>query len=114
MARSIKLKYDGKTYDLTFTRETVKRAEDSGFDLRVFAMNSKPATMNPLLFYCAFMAKQPKIRRKVVDDIYEHIHNKQQLTEALAEIYADTLAPLVEDDESAEADDEKKVEWDLV
>lgn len=113
MSRCIKLKYEGKTYELTFTRETVKRAEDAGFDLRAFASNSKPATMNPLLFYCAFLAKNPKIRRKIVDEIYEHIHNKQQLTEALADLYSETLAPLVADDEEAEAEDEKKVEWGL-
>lgn len=113
MSRCIKLKYDGKTYELTFTRATVERAEDAGFDLRVFAMNSKPATMNPLLFYCSFMARHPKMRRKDVDEIYEHIHDKKKLTEALAELYAETLEPLVADDEAAEVEDAKKVEWDL-
>lgn len=110
MSRCINLKYEGKTYELTFTRETVKQAEDSGFDIRAFAAGSKPATMNPLLFYCAFLARNKKIKRNKVDEIYEHIEDKKRLFEALVDLYAETLAPLVDD---AEVEDGKKVEWDL-
>lgn len=106
---SIRVKYGGKTYDLTFTREAVEQAERIGFDIQAFLNGTKPATMNPLLFYSAFFARHRKIKRRDVDEIYAHIPDKNSLLKALAEMYADTLDPLVD---SAE-DDGKKAEWEM-
>lgn len=111
MADCIKLKYDGVTYELTFTRETVKQAESAGFDIRAFLEGTRPGTMNSLLFSAAFAARNRKVKRRVIDEIYDHLSDKTDLLVALAELYAATLETLTD---SAAEDDGKKVTWETV
>ena len=57
----------------------------------------KPATMIPLLFEGAFIKNCRGIKRKVMDEIYEGIKEKSPFIQALAEMYAETLSTLMED-----------------
>lgn len=112
MADCIKLTYDNVTYELTYTRESVKRMESEGFNFLDFANGAKPATMNPLFFAGAFKARHAKTKRRLIDEIYNHIENKSALFEVLADLYAATLDTLV--DSAAETDDGKNVTWTSV
>lgn len=112
MANAIKLTYDKQTYELTFTRETVRQMEASGFDIQAFVQGTKPGTMNFMLFEGAFAARNRKMKRKVISEIYDHLEGKSELLPVLAELYAATLDTLV--DSAAESDDGKKVTWEAI
>lgn len=112
MADCVKLTYDNVTYELTYTRESVKQMENTGFNFLDFVNGSKPATMNPLFFAGAFRARHPKIKRRLVDEIYNHLEKKPELIEVLVDLYSATLDTLV--DSAAETDDGKNVTWTSV
>lgn len=109
MTDCVKLKYDGVTYELTYTRESVKQMEADGFDIRAFVSGTMPATMNSKLFTGAFFARNRKMKRRIIDEIYDHINDKTDLLLALAELYANTLETLTD---TAAEDDGKKVTWE--
>lgn len=108
---AIRLTYDKKVYELTFTRETVKQLEQAGFNLRELADGSKPATMSEMLFTGAFAARHRKTKRKEISEIYDHLSNKPELTVALVELYSATLETLTD---TAAVDDGKNVTWEAV
>lgn len=100
----MKIKFDGKSYELMYTRETVKQAEAGGFNLN--ALESQPATQMEKLFYGAFTARCKGVKRKTVDDIWNHmtVEERVELCGILADMYADAINSM--------ADDEKKVTWE--
>lgn len=111
MTDCIKLTYDKITYELTFTRESVRKMEAAGFDIQALINGTKPGTMNPMLFAGAFSARNRKIKGKLIDEIYAHLDNKTDLLAALAELYGATLETLTD---TAAEDDGKKVTWEPV
>lgn len=100
----MKIKFDGKSYELMYTRETVKQAEAGGFNLN--ALESQPATQMEKLFYGAFTARCKVVKRKTVDDIWNHmtVEERVELCGILADMYADAINSM--------ADDGKKVTWE--
>ncbi len=99
MSTIITVTYDNKTYDLEYSRNSVKAMEQQGFVLD--QIGDKPMTMVPLLVYGAFMKNHKGIKRSLVDEIYEHISDKigdgdNGFIQALLEAYADTLNTLTE------------------
>ena len=100
----MKIKFDGKSYELIYTRETVKQAEAGGFNLN--AMESQPATQMEKLFCGAFTARCKGVKRKTVDDIWNHmtVEERVELCGILADMYADAINSM--------ADDGKKVTWE--
>lgn len=100
----MKIKFDGKSYELMYTRETVKQAEAGGFNLN--ALESQPATQMEKLFYGAFTARCKGVKRKTVDDIWNHmtVEERVELCGILADMYADSINSMV--------DDGKKVTWE--
>lgn len=100
----MKIKFDGKAYELMYTRETVKQAEAGGFNLN--ALESQPATQMEKLFYGAFVARCKRVKRKTVDDIWNHmtVEDRVELCGILADMYADAINSM--------ADDGKKVTWE--
>lgn len=111
MADCIKLKYDGKVYELTFTRETVRQIEGQGFNIQAFVNGSQPATQNPLLFRGSFYARNKKVKNKLIDEIYDHLDNKSDLLVALADLYSTTLETIID---TAAENDGKNVTWETV
>ena len=93
----IKLTYDGKDYELEYSRQSVKTMESRGFILD--EMTSKPMTMIPMLYEGAFIKNCRGIKRQTMDDIYDGIGDKTGFIQALAELYAETLSTLTEDSE---------------
>lgn len=106
---SINLEFDGKKYELTYTRETVRQLERQGFDLNGFMRGEKPAVYSQQIFEGAFAAKHRKATRKEISSIYDHLDNKSDLIVALVELYNATLETLVD---TAAEDDGKKVTWE--
>ena len=100
----MKIKFDGKAYELMYTRETVKQAEAGGFNLN--ALESQPATQMEKLFYGACAAGCKGVKRKTVDDIWNHmtVEDRVELCGILADMYADAINSM--------ADDGKKVTWE--
>lgn len=105
--KTITFEYEGKQYRLGFTRESVKNLEQAGF--RINDIDEMPATMIPLFFYGAFAVYHSGVKRKLVDEIWENIPNKIEMLEALAELYADTMNPLLK----GEVDEAKKIKWEV-
>ena len=100
----MKIKFDGKAYELMYTRETVKQAEAGGFNLN--ALEAQPATQMEKLFYGAFAARCKGVKRKTADDIWNHmtVEERVELCGILADMYADAINSM--------ADDGKKVTWE--
>lgn len=108
---AIKLTYDGKIYELTFTRESVRQMERSGFKIQDLLNGATPATSYKQLFDGAFLARNKKLNRHKIDEIYEHLGDKTDLITALAELYGATLETLTD---TASEDDGKKVTWEMI
>lgn len=89
-------------YTLEYTREVIKKMELGGFSLN--DLGSKPASSIPVLFAGAFLKHHPSLSRKVIDDIYENVSNKEEFIQALTEIYAEPLNGLINNEEG-------KVSW---
>lgn len=97
---------NGKEYTLTFTRKTVKQMEARGFvteDIR-----NKPLTALPMLFEGAFLAKHRHVKKEIVEDLFDHISQKDELIEKLGEMYAEPIQALFDEPDE---DDEKNVSW---
>lgn len=99
MSTKINISYQKKDYTLEYSRESVRQMESTGFVLD--QVGDKPMTMIPLLFYGAFFKNHRGIKRKLVDEIFEHIPNKFEeengLMAALIEMYSETIQTLTDD-----------------
>ena len=104
----LKIGYNGKQYELGFTRNTVVAMERNGFNIHEIA--DKPMTMLPMFWEGAFMAYNKGIKRNLMDEIYQNIRDKQGLIEALTELYAETLNTLTDEPEEAKGN----ATWEIV
>lgn len=98
MAKAIRFTYDDVPYVLTYTRNTVKEMESRGF--RIQKVMDMPMTYIPMLFKGAFLANHRKTKDSVINEIYEAMPNKDDLMDALATIYDDTLSTLMDEPEN--------------
>lgn len=105
MSKTMEFSYDGKEYKLEFTKRTVKQMADEGFVLN--EISDKPMLLMDL-FRGAFLANHRSTKRDVIEEIYQHMPNKDKLIEKLAEMYNDPLEGLMEEPSQ---DDAKKVSW---
>lgn len=96
---TIDFTYKGQEYRLGFSRQSVKTLEAQGFVIE--NIGKMPASMIPTFFYGAFALNHRKIKRKLVDEIWDAIGNKDELIMALAELYAETIEDLMSDGDEA-------------
>ena len=109
MAKRIELEgLDKKVYTLEFTRKSVKQLEARGF--RNSELRDKPATLIPDFFAGAFIAHHPYVKRSVVDEIFDNLERKDEMIEALGDMYNDTLTSLIGDDEEKQGN----IAWKVV
>lgn len=106
MAKEIKLEYEGKTYVLTYTRESIKQMEAQGFQIENIVKT--PMTTLPQLFAGAFLARERYTKRSVINEIFDNITNRQELIGKLTELYNEPLAAMLDDPEEGE----KNVVWE--
>lgn len=104
-AKTIRFEYEGKPYTLEFNRKTVKQMENAGFDPTELA--HKPMTMLPQLFAGAFLKNHKYTKQDVIDKIFDHIADKEQLIGKLAEMYNEPLEALL----NADNGEEGNVTW---
>ncbi len=98
-------KSTGKVYTLEFNRRAIEVMERQGFVIT--EIDTKPATMIPMLFRGAFMMHHPTVGRDVIDALYDAIPDKRALIEKLTDMYSEPLLALISDSEA----DEGNVEW---
>lgn len=96
MSTKIEFDYEGKRYCLEYTRETVKDMEKQGFVAsRVL---DAPVSMLPDMFAGAFRANHKYTNRKVIDEIFNKISDKNALVDTLSQMYSETIEALMETD----------------
>ena len=97
MAKQLNFEYGGKEYTLEYTRESVKQMEREGFVAGDIV--NKPMLTLPKLFAGAFKAHHKyDTKQKQIDEIFELFKNKQALVEKLAEMYAEPMETLMDND----------------
>jgi hypothetical protein len=97
MAKKLEFNYQGKDYTLEYTRESVKQMEREGFVANDII--TKPMLTLPKLFSGAFKAHHKyDVKQKQIDEIFELFSNKQALVEKLAEMYAEPMETLMDND----------------
>lgn len=107
MAKQLTFEYKGKEYTLEYTRESIKQMEREGFVASNIA--TKPMTTLPQLFAGAFKANHRfDVKQKQIEEMFGLFKNKNALVEKLAEMYADPMETLMDD----EVDEGNAIEWD--
>ena len=105
MAKTLEFTYKNVDYTLEFTRKTVTRMEQNGFNIK--DIDDKPMTVLPELFEGSFKAHHPYLKPSMIDEIYTKFTNKVELVNKLAEMYYEPLAALMEEPE----EDEGNITW---
>ena len=93
--RTICFTYNNVDYTLGFTLATIEQMERAGFVRDELA--TKTATRTQELFYGSFLANHKGIKRKLVDEIFTNLKDKEALFKALLEIYDEAGDALVEE-----------------
>ncbi len=107
MAKQLSFEHKGKEYTLEFTRESVKQMEREGFVANDII--SKPMLTLPKLFAGAFLAHHKfDVKPKQIDEIFDLFKNKQALVGKLAEMYAEPMEALMDDND----DEGNAIAWD--
>ena len=97
MGKQLNFEYNNKEYTLEYTRESVKQMEREGFVANDII--AKPMNTLPKLFAGAFKAHHRfDVKQKQIDEIFELFSNKQALIEKLAEMYAEPMETLMDND----------------
>ena len=107
MSKKICFEHEGKEYELEYTLRTAASANADGFVLD--ELGDKPALMIPKLVYWAFNRHHKNVTRKMAEDIYAEIKQKNAFITALAEMYAEACNALVDEDE----EDQGNANWTL-
>lgn len=97
MAKQLIFTYEDKEYTLEYTRRTVAEMEKKGFIAS--DITDKPMTTLPALFAGAFLAHHRFVKEDVIDTIYNNLTKKEELINALAEMYNEPIMALVEEPE---------------
>ena len=109
MGKQISFEHKNKEYTLEFTRESVKQMEREGFVAGDIL--TKPMLTLPKLFAGAFKAHHRfDTKQKQIDEMFELFKNKQALVEKLAEMYAEPMETLMDDDN---IDEGNAIAWDV-
>ena len=95
MANKITFNYGGKEYVLEFTRKSVEEMERRGFVAS--EVLEKPLTVLPSMFAGAFIANHRFTKKKVIDEIYSKINDKEGLINTLAEMYSLVIDEFVDE-----------------
>lgn len=95
MSTKINFSFGGNDYCLEYNKRTVKQMEDRGFALTKFM--EAPMSTLPELFAGAFLANHKFTKRQVIDDIYDHMSDKQTLINTLTTMYNEPIEALMSD-----------------
>lgn len=93
MAKQITFDYDGKSYTLEFTRNSVRTMENSGF--KISDIKDKPVTLLPEFFAGAFLAHHKYTKRNDINKMFDQMQDKDELITVLSDMYNETLITLM-------------------
>lgn len=108
MAKSLSITYNGKEYNLAFTRDTIRQMEQKGF--QVANLERFPATTIPQFFEGAFLLHHKREKKETVQAIFNHLEDKEGLLEALTDLYLSSMQSLMTS-EDVDGDESKKATW---
>ena len=104
----IKITYQDRDYVLEYTRDSARRVENAGFSAE--KLSDERLTMIPLLWHGAFLEHHPKVKDKIVNEIWDKfLNNKEKLVETLLRMFNDARDTLFDEPDE---DDEKNVTWE--
>lgn len=109
MAKQLRITYKEKEYVLEFNRKTVTQMEKNGFIAA--EVESKPMSTLPALFEGAFLMHHRFEKKEVINDIFAHMTNKEDLIGKLAEMYNEPIMALVEEPEESEGNASWTASW---
>lgn len=109
MAKQLLVNYKGTDYTLEYNRRSIEQMERQGFVAG--EITSKPMTVLPTMFAGAFLKNHRKVKRELIDDIFGHIPNKQDLIAKLAEMYNEPIEALFDDPEETEGNATWEASW---
>ena len=101
--KQIKFTYKDQDYILEYTRRTIKAMESNGFNIN--DIDTKPMVTIPALFKGAFLSKHRFVKDELIDEIYKQMQHKDELVEALMDMYVDAIQSLFDEPE------EGNLEW---
>ena len=104
---AIVFEHKGTNYTLEFTRDSIKQLEKAGFSLS--DVEDKPYTSLMTLFRGAFLCHHARVSQTVIDEIWDNLGNKEDMFEALANLYNEPIEAMM-----AEPDEGKKIGWKVV
>ena len=98
---------NGKEYTLEFSRKSVVKTEQAGFDVN--RIESSTMTMIPILFWGAFQMHHPYMTREKTDKIlFEDLGGlSEEEMEHLAKLYAEPFQTLITSKEGSEGNPRK-------
>ena len=86
--------------------------ERAGFQIGQYTQMTNLLSNSRALFYGAFIARNRGIKRKVVDEMFAHIDEKEELMAALLEMFMDASKSLLATD--TEDKTAKNATWEIV
>ena len=106
----IRFTYKDKKYELTFTRETAKAAEQAGLVTDQSSFSRMPINSLELLYHYSFMAKHPDEDPNVIDEIIPKLKGKSDIITNLLKDFNATFETLIEEPK----DEKNAIEWEEV
>lgn len=95
--KMIHFTYEGKNYDLGYTKKTIQMMENAGFNIA--DIEKKPMIMLPQLFAGAFLLHHKHEDQKVIDRIFESMTDKDGLMSQLIDLYNEPLKEMFKEPE---------------
>ena len=90
----------------------MEATERAGFQIGQYTQMTNLLSNSRALFYGAFIARNRGIKRKVVDEMFAHIDEKEELMAALLEMFMDASKSLLATD--TEDKTAKNATWEIV
>lgn len=106
MAKTLTFTYKDREYTLEFTRRTVTEMERRGF--KAEEVTKQPMTYLPQLFEGAFLVHHRYVKKDLIDEIYSHMTERQELIGKLVDMYNDPMMQLIDEPEEGA---EGNVSW---
>ncbi len=105
----IKNTENGNVFTLEFNRDTVKFAEDHGFDIQGFSEGKAPMSGTSDLFYYAFRMHHPRVSRAETDKmLFEDMGGVPDgMVNRLIELYAEPFKVLTNSEDGEERKNSK-------
>lgn len=109
MAKTIRLEYKDKVYNLEYTRATAMKMEDAGLNLD--NVEAKPMRTLTMLFQGAFLAHHRNVQPGVIEELLNAIPDKDGLFKRLAEMYTEPAEALFDEPEASEGNAKWDASW---